>query len=195
VVATTRPETMLGDTAVAVHPKDKRYLHLHGKRVRLPLVGRPIPIIADEYSDPEKGTGAVKITPAHDFNDFRARGLPDHHRAKCRSSVLRPSSGRGTASGRSHINHMPPPVCSTPDTTISVQSQTDAALISATSRLSRGPSPAQPGAVPASLGCASGNRSSDIEHESVGSQARIPTRNRLPRHGGRVLTLSAKAQR
>ncbi|SFK22923.1 valine--tRNA ligase [Methylocapsa palsarum] len=70
VVATTRPETMLGDTAVAVHPTDERYLHLHGRRVRLPLVGRLIPIVADEYSDPEKGTGAVKITPAHDFNDF-----------------------------------------------------------------------------------------------------------------------------
>ena len=70
VVATTRPETMLGDTAVAVHPSDERYLHLHGKKVRLPLVGRLIPIVADEYSDPEKGTGAVKITPAHDFNDF-----------------------------------------------------------------------------------------------------------------------------
>jgi valyl-tRNA synthetase len=70
VVATTRPETMLGDTAVAVHPDDERYKHLHGKKVRLPVVGRLIPIIADEYSDPEKGTGAVKITPAHDFNDF-----------------------------------------------------------------------------------------------------------------------------
>ncbi|TAL80191.1 MAG: valine--tRNA ligase, partial [Beijerinckiaceae bacterium] len=70
VVATTRPETMLGDTAVAVHPDDERYKHLQGKRVRLPLVGRLIPIIADEHSDPEKGTGAVKITPAHDFNDF-----------------------------------------------------------------------------------------------------------------------------
>jgi valyl-tRNA synthetase len=70
VVATTRPETMLGDTAVAVHPEDERYKHLHGKKVRLPLVGRLIPVIADEYSDPEKGTGAVKITPAHDFNDF-----------------------------------------------------------------------------------------------------------------------------
>ncbi|MGA9727735.1 MAG: valine--tRNA ligase [Methylocella sp.] len=69
-VATTRPETMLGDTAVAVHPDDERYKHLQGKKVRLPLVGRPIPIIADDYSDPEKGTGAVKITPAHDFNDF-----------------------------------------------------------------------------------------------------------------------------
>ncbi|MBI5312693.1 MAG: valine--tRNA ligase, partial [Methylocystis sp.] len=70
VVATTRPETMLGDTAVAVHPEDDRYTALVGKRVRLPLVGRLIPIVADEYSDPEKGTGAVKITPAHDFNDF-----------------------------------------------------------------------------------------------------------------------------
>src|SRR5579863_3088342 len=70
VVATTRPETMLGDTAVAVHPDDERYKHLHGKKARLPLVGRLIPIIADAYSDPEKGSGAVKITPAHDFNDF-----------------------------------------------------------------------------------------------------------------------------
>ncbi|MGJ0397533.1 MAG: valine--tRNA ligase [Methylocystis sp.] len=70
VVATTRPETMLGDTAVAVHPEDERYKALVGKRVRLPLVGRLIPIVADDYSDPEKGTGAVKITPAHDFNDF-----------------------------------------------------------------------------------------------------------------------------
>jgi valyl-tRNA synthetase len=70
VVATTRPETMLGDSAVAVHPDDARYKHLHGKKVRLPLVGRLIPIIADEYSNPEEGTGAVKITPAHDFNDF-----------------------------------------------------------------------------------------------------------------------------
>ena len=70
VVATTRPETMLGDTAVAVHPDDERYKALVGKNVILPLVGRKIPIVADEYSDPEKGTGAVKITPAHDFNDF-----------------------------------------------------------------------------------------------------------------------------
>ena len=69
-VATTRPETMLGDTAVAVHPDDERYRELVGHDVILPLVGRRIPIIADDYSDPEKGTGAVKITPAHDFNDF-----------------------------------------------------------------------------------------------------------------------------
>src|SRR5262245_16039257 len=70
VVATTRPETMLGDTAVAVHPEDERYKALIGKNVILPLVGRKIPIVGDEYSDPEKGSGAVKITPAHDFNDF-----------------------------------------------------------------------------------------------------------------------------
>src|SRR4029078_11314040 len=70
IVATTRPETMLGDSGVAVHPDDDRYKHLQGKHVVLPLVGRLIPIVADEYSDPEKGTGAVKITPAHDFNDF-----------------------------------------------------------------------------------------------------------------------------
>jgi valyl-tRNA synthetase len=79
VVATTRPETMLGDTAVAVHPDDDRYKHLVGKNVILPLVGRRIPIIADEHSDPEKGSGAVKITPAHDFNDFevgKRHGLP-----------------------------------------------------------------------------------------------------------------------
>src|SRR6266705_5752456 len=69
-VATTRPETMLGDVAVAVHPDDERYKKLVGKNAILPLVGRRIPIIADEYSDPEKGSGAVKITPAHDFNDF-----------------------------------------------------------------------------------------------------------------------------
>ena len=70
VVATTRPETMLGDTAVAVHPEDERYTSLVGKTVSLPLTGREIPIIADEYVDPEFGTGCVKITPAHDFNDY-----------------------------------------------------------------------------------------------------------------------------
>ena len=69
-VATTRPETMLGDTAVAVHPQDERYAHLVGRTVRLPLVGREIPIVADDYVDPEFGTGCVKITPAHDFNDY-----------------------------------------------------------------------------------------------------------------------------
>ncbi|WP_085900249.1 valine--tRNA ligase [Kiloniella majae] len=70
VVATTRPETMLGDTGVAVHPDDDRYKDLIGKNVKLPIVGRLIPIVADEYADPETGSGAVKITPAHDFNDF-----------------------------------------------------------------------------------------------------------------------------
>jgi valyl-tRNA synthetase len=71
VVATTRPETMLGDTAVAVHPEDERYKDLVGKKVVLPLVGREIPIVADDYSDPQIGSGAVKITPAHDFNDYQ----------------------------------------------------------------------------------------------------------------------------
>ena len=79
VVATTRPETMLGDTAVAIHPQNERLRHLIGETAILPLVGRRIPIVADEYADPEKGTGAVKITPAHDFNDFevgRRHDLP-----------------------------------------------------------------------------------------------------------------------
>ncbi len=70
VVATTRPETLLGDAAVAVNPNDERYQALIGKFVELPLVGRRIPIIADDYCDPEFGTGCVKITPAHDFNDY-----------------------------------------------------------------------------------------------------------------------------
>lgn len=79
VVATTRPETMLGDTGVAVHPDDERYAGLVGKLVTLPITGRRIPIVADDYADPTKGSGAVKITPAHDFNDFgvgRRAGLP-----------------------------------------------------------------------------------------------------------------------
>jgi valyl-tRNA synthetase len=79
VVATTRPETMLGDTAVMVHPQDERYRHLIGKAVKLPLAEREIPIIADEYVDREFGTGAVKVTPAHDFNDYavaQRHGLP-----------------------------------------------------------------------------------------------------------------------
>ncbi|HEX8471338.1 MAG TPA: class I tRNA ligase family protein, partial [Brevundimonas sp.] len=71
VVATTRPETMLGDTGVAVHPGDERYASLVGKFVTLPIVGRRVPIVADDYADPTKGSGAVKITPAHDFNDFQ----------------------------------------------------------------------------------------------------------------------------
>jgi valyl-tRNA synthetase len=79
IVATTRPETMLGDTGVAIHPEDPRFADLVGKSVRLPLTDRIIPIVADEYADPETGSGAVKITPAHDFNDFevgRRHGLP-----------------------------------------------------------------------------------------------------------------------
>ena len=79
LVATTRPETLFGDTAVAVHPDDERYQHLIGKMVCLPLTNREIPIIADTYCDPEKGTGALKITPGHDFNDFAVgerHGLP-----------------------------------------------------------------------------------------------------------------------
>ncbi|HKT92314.1 MAG TPA: valine--tRNA ligase [Paraburkholderia sp.] len=78
-VATTRPETMLGDTAVMVHPEDERYAHLIGKMVKLPLTEREIPIIADEYVDREFGTGVVKVTPAHDFNDYQVgqrHGLP-----------------------------------------------------------------------------------------------------------------------
>ena len=78
-IATTRPETMLGDTGVAVHPDDERYLHLHGKRLRLPLVGREIPIVTDDWVSRDFGTGAVKVTPAHDPNDFalgQRHGLP-----------------------------------------------------------------------------------------------------------------------
>jgi len=78
-VATTRPETMLGDSAVAVHPEDERYAHLIGRMVELPLTGREIPVIADDYVDREFGTGCLKITPAHDFNDYevgRRHGLP-----------------------------------------------------------------------------------------------------------------------
>jgi valyl-tRNA synthetase len=76
-VATTRPETMLGDVAVAIHPQDERYLHLHGKKLRLPLVGREIPIVLDEWVSRDFGTGAVKVTPAHDANDF---ALGQRHR-------------------------------------------------------------------------------------------------------------------
>ena len=69
-IATTRPETMMGDTAVAVNPKDERYINLIGKNVIIPIVNRTVKIIADHYADPEQGSGAVKITPAHDFNDY-----------------------------------------------------------------------------------------------------------------------------
>ena len=70
VVATTRPETMLGDTGVAVHPSDERWSQAVGQRVLLPLVEREIPIVPDEYADPEMGSGAVKVTPCHDPNDY-----------------------------------------------------------------------------------------------------------------------------
>ena len=69
-IATTRPETMLGDTAIAIHPENEKLKHLIGKNIVLPLIARLVPVVADDYADPEKGTGAVKITPAHDFNDF-----------------------------------------------------------------------------------------------------------------------------
>jgi len=78
IVATSRPETMLGDTAVAVHSEDKRYAGLIGKFIDLPIVGRRIPIIADDYADPKKGSGAVKITPAHDFNDYEVGKRAGH---------------------------------------------------------------------------------------------------------------------
>ena len=101
-VATTRPETMLGDTAVAVHPDDPRYKDMIGKSVILPITERLIPIIADEYSDPEKGSGAVKITPAHDFNDFEVGkrhnlqmiSIMDEH-AKIVNEEFIPESYRG----------------------------------------------------------------------------------------------------
>ena len=99
-VATTRPETMLGDTAIAVHPDDQRHAALVGRFAILPLVGRRIPIVADSYSDPAKGTGAVKITPAHDFNDFevgRRHGLPAINilTADARISDAAPEAYRG----------------------------------------------------------------------------------------------------
>ena len=78
VVATSRPETMLGDTGVAVHPDDERYAGLVGKFVELPIVGRRVPIVSDDYADPEKGSGAVKITPAHDFNDYEVGKRAGH---------------------------------------------------------------------------------------------------------------------
>ena len=104
VVATTRAETMLGDTAVAVHPDDERYRHLVGRTVELPLTGRRIPIVADAHVDPDFGTGAVKVTPAHDPNDFeigRRHDLPSltmHGRAR-RGHRARPVPGPGPVRG------------------------------------------------------------------------------------------------
>ena len=103
-VATTRPETMLGDTAVAVHPSDERYAEFVGRHVILPLVGRRIPIIADEYADPEKGAGAVKITPAHDFNDFE---VGRRHRLPL-VSVLDVEGRLDLAGNHAFLEHVPP---------------------------------------------------------------------------------------
>ncbi|MFC4737459.1 valine--tRNA ligase [Bacillus daqingensis] len=95
-VATTRPETMLGDTAVAVHPKDERYAHLIGKTVKLPIVGREIPIVADDYVDRDFGSGAVKITPAHDPNDFEIGNRHDLERVLVmdEGGVMNENAGR-----------------------------------------------------------------------------------------------------
>jgi len=130
IVATTRPETMLGDTAVAVHPDDERYRHLVGRAVLLPLVEREIPVIADEYVDPEFGSGCVKITPAHDFNDYeigrRHRlpmvnvltvdaaidlpGTPYHglDRFEARKAVVRDLESRGLVEQTEEHRHMIP---------------------------------------------------------------------------------------
>ena len=97
IVATTRPETMLGDTAVAVHPDDERYRHLVGREVELPLTGRRIPIVADTFVDPEFGSGAVKITPAHDENDYACAqrlGLPDLQVIDRKGRMIAPAPAR-----------------------------------------------------------------------------------------------------
>ncbi len=90
IVATTRPETLLGDAAVAIHPNDERYKHLLGEFVELPLTGRRIPVIADEYVDPEFGTGCVKITPAHDFNDYEVWTAASQRIGHQRAAARRP---------------------------------------------------------------------------------------------------------
>ncbi len=98
-VATTRPETMLGDTAVAINAKDERYTHLHGKKVRLPLMEREIPIILDEIANPEFGTGAVKITPAHDPNDFAAGKRHDLPQIDVMDETARMNQNAGAYAG------------------------------------------------------------------------------------------------
>ena len=127
IVSTTRPETLFGDVAVAVNPDDERYKGLIGKHVKLPLTDRTIPIIADEHADPEFGTGAVKITPAHDFDDFEVgerHGLlrikviaedgtmvnvPEKYQglttAECRKQVLKDLKGQGLLKGEKKIEH------------------------------------------------------------------------------------------
>jgi valyl-tRNA synthetase len=126
-VETTRPETFFGDTAVAVHPDDERYKKLIGKKVRLPIIGREVPIIADNYADPEKGTGAVKITPAHDPNDYEVGirhslplirviefdGLMGKHavhyagqdRFVCRKALVKELEASGVLLGTTEIRH------------------------------------------------------------------------------------------
>ncbi|MHC4473635.1 MAG: valine--tRNA ligase, partial [Planctomycetota bacterium] len=99
VVSTTRPETMLGDTAVAVHPSDERYSDLVGRTVTLPLVLREIPVVADEHADPEKGSGAVKITPAHDFDDFEVGKRHDLDRVVVIDEEGRMSEAAGAYAG------------------------------------------------------------------------------------------------
>jgi valyl-tRNA synthetase len=99
VVATTRPETMLGDTAVAINARDERYLHLHGSRVRLPLLDREIPIILDDMADPAFGSGAVKVTPAHDPNDFEAGKRHDLPRIKVIDEKARMTAEAGPYAG------------------------------------------------------------------------------------------------
>ena len=94
-VATTRPETMLADMAVAVHPEDERYKAVIGKQIKHPITGRRIPIIADEHADPELGSGAVKITPGHDFNDYEVGKRAGSSPPTCSTcSMRRPSSSR-----------------------------------------------------------------------------------------------------
>lgn len=127
IVSTTRPETLFGDVAVAVNPEDERYKHLIGKTVRLPLAERDIPIIADEHADPEYGTGAVKITPAHDFDDFEVGerhnldriqvisedghmvNVPEKYfgltTAECRKQVLKDLKSTGALKGEKSIEH------------------------------------------------------------------------------------------
>ena len=150
-VATTRPETMLGDTAVAVHPDDERYRGLVGRNVVLPLTGRRIPVVADSYSDPAKGTGAVKITPAHDFNDFavgQRHGLPMPScwtaragsrwpisicrppRSSCAASPARTGRRRGRPSSRSWIGS----ACWTASSRIPTRSRTATAPACRSSR-------------------------------------------------------------
>ena len=127
IISTTRPETLFGDTAVAVNPNDKRYKKLIGKNVKLPLTDREIPIIADEHADPEYGTGAVKITPAHDFDDFEVGerhnleriqviaedgkmiNVPEEYygltTAECRKKVLKDLKEKGLLRGEKNIEH------------------------------------------------------------------------------------------